>query len=329
MSTSVAISALMQAFRAATRSLSPANGKKPVASAHVSGYPGQAERVSIFSVDVEDWFHILDVPSAPKFDTWDRLPSRVERNFHRLLDLFSERQVRVSCFFLGWIAERFPHLVREAVSRGHEIASHGYDHRLVFQMTPREFYEDAARSRNVLEDIAGHPVLGYRAAGFSAVAHTPWFFEQLEAAGYVYDSSVFPAKRGHGGMVGYARRPHIVPGTELIEFPMTVSDLLGRPMCFFGGGYLRLFPEWLILREANQVLACGQPVVFYVHPREIDDQHPRLKMNLTRRFKSYVNLRQTEQKIRKILDCFPVIPFQEFLRRYAWTLRSPVRAVVG
>ena len=330
MSTSVAISALMQAVRAATRSLSPANTKKPVASDHtVPAHAASSDRVSIFSVDVEDWFHILDVPSAPTLATWDKLPSRVERNFHRLLDLFSERKVRVTCFFLGWIGERFPQLVREAISRGHEIASHGFEHRLAFQMTPEEFYDDAARSRSVLEDIGGRSVLGYRAAGFSAVERTPWFFEQLEAAGYVYDSSVFPAKRGHGGMAGYLRIPHVIPGTALIEFPMTVSDFLGRPICFFGGGYLRLFPEWLIIREANQVLGNGQPVVFYVHPREIDHQHPRLKMNLTRRFKSYVNLGQTEQKIRRILDSFPVIPFEEFLQRYSWNLPGRARALVG
>jgi polysaccharide deacetylase family protein (PEP-CTERM system associated) len=196
-------------------------------------------------------------------------------------------------------------------------------------MTPQEFYDDALRARVALEDISGRAVLGYRAAGFSAVERTPWFFERLEAAGYVYDSSVFPARRGHGGMTGFPRNPHVVKGTTLVEFPMTVSDFLGQPICFFGGGYLRLFPEWLILREAREVLGNGRPVVFYVHPREIDEHHPQLKMNLARRFKSYVNLRKTEQKIKIILDSFPVIPFEEFLQRYSWTLEGHARAVAG
>ncbi|MFZ0420452.1 MAG: XrtA system polysaccharide deacetylase [Candidatus Sulfotelmatobacter sp.] len=330
MGTSVPISNLVQAFRAASRSLTARTVKKPAASTRI--IPATLPRVdgvSIFSVDVEDWFHILGVPSVPAFSMWDKLPSRVERNFCRLLDLFSERKVHVTCFFLGWIGERYPHLVREAASRGHEIASHGYEHRLVFDMTPQEFFDDALRARIALEDISGKPVLGYRAAGFSAVEHTPWFFERLEAAGYVYDSSVFPAKRGHGGMVGFPRLPHVVEGTALVEFPMTVSDFLGQPICFFGGGYLRLFPEWLILRETRQVLANGQPVLFYIHPREIDKDHPHLRMNLARRFKSYVNLRRTEEKVKRILDSFPVISFEEFLKRNPWTLEDHARAVAG
>jgi polysaccharide deacetylase family protein (PEP-CTERM system associated) len=330
MGTSVAVSNLVQAFRAATRSLTGQSARKASASTWTIPTVNPAvESVSIFSVDVEDWFHILDVPSAPVFSTWDRLPSRVERNFCRLLDLFSERKVHVTCFFLGWIAERYPHLVREAADRGHEIASHGYEHRLVFRMTPQQFYDDALRTRIVLEDIGGKPVLGYRAAGFSAVERTPWFFERLEAAGYAYDSSVFPAKRTHGGMAGFRRSPHVVEGTSLVEFPMTVADFMGRPICFFGGGYLRLFPEWLILREARQVLANGQPLVFYIHPREIDKDHPRLRMNLARRFKSYVNLHTTEEKIKRILDAFPVISFEEFLERNPWTLEDHALAVAG
>ena len=153
----------------------------------------------IFSVDVEDWFHILDVPRAPDVASWSGLPSRVEANFRRLLDLFSAQGRYVTCFFLGWIAERFPHLVREAVARGHEIASHGYAHRLAYRMTRSEFRADALRSRLLLEDISGTPVIGYRAAGFSSTEATPWFFAELSASGYLYDSSVFPARRGHGG----------------------------------------------------------------------------------------------------------------------------------
>lgn len=270
---------------------------------------------AIFSVDVEDWFHILDVPSAPHIEDWAHLPSRVEANLRRLLDLFSEKSAHVTCFFLGWVAERFPHLVKECASRGHEVASHGWAHRLVYQMSRAEFYEDARKSRELLEEIAGAAVRGYRASGFSVTERTPWFFEELAKAGYEYDSSVFPAVRSHGGMANGQRAPYQIGlhGGKLVEVPVTVADLMGTPICFFGGGYLRLFPYWLIRKKALQVLEGGRPVVFYIHPREIDPAHPRLQMSRRRRFKSYVNLHQTESKLRRILEDFRVTTFQEFL----------------
>jgi len=270
---------------------------------------------SVFSVDVEDWFHVLDVAGAPALSSWHELPSIVEPDFRRLLDLFDEYHVRVTCFFLGWVAERYPHLVREAAAHGHEVASHGYAHRLVYQSTRQEFFEDALRARRLLEDLAGTPVLGYRSAGFSVTEKTQWFFEALVEAGYAYDSSVFPAARGHGGMSEARREPHRIttPAGNLMEFPITVSTLLGKPLCFFGGGYLRLFPSWLIRRAVRQVLAEGRPVVFYIHPREIDPSHPRIPMPLLRRFKSYVNLRTTEAKLRRILAEFPVTTFRDFM----------------
>src|SRR5579863_4223694 len=229
----------------------------------------------IFSVDVEDWFHILDVPAAPRIEEWARLPSCVEANFRRLLDLFEDANAHVTCFFLGWVADRFPHLVKECVSRGHEVASHGWAHRLVYEMSRDQFQEDARKSRELLEGLAGTRVRGYRASGFSVTEQTPWFFEELAKAGYEYDSSVFPAARSHGGMVNGQRAPYQIGlnGRKLLEVPVTVADFAGTPMCFFGGGYLRLFPYWLIRKKAQQVLDAGRPVVFYIHPREIDPGH--------------------------------------------------------
>jgi polysaccharide deacetylase family protein (PEP-CTERM system associated) len=280
---------------------------------------------SLFSVDVEDWFHILDVPSAPTISEWGSLPSRVEMNFTRLLDLFDEKNVKVTCFFLGWVGERFPNLVRDAAIRGHELASHGYGHRLVFEQTRQEFSEDVRRARGLLEDISGAPIRGYRAPGFSTTEETPWFFDVLAEAGYEYDSSVFPASRGHGGLRGGRREPHRLGFDEkLMEVPITVADFMGRPMCFFGGGYLRLFPYWLIRRMSKQVLAEGRPVVFYVHPREVDPSHPRLPMSRKRSFKSYVNLETTESKIRHILQDFPVTTFQNVISSYPGLVNAHV-----
>jgi len=267
----------------------------------------------IFSVDVEDWFHILDVPNAPDIARWSSLPSRVEANFERLLDMFSEADRQVTCFFVGWIAERFPHLVREAAARGHEIASHGYAHRLAYSMTQEEFRADAMRSRLLLEDISGGRVAGYRAPGFSSTAAITWFFAELREAGYLYDSSIFPARHGHGGSPDSPARPHLLENEALIELPASIADVGPLRMSFFGGGYLRLFPYSVIRHMGRRLMANGDPLIFYIHPREIDPQHPRISMPLHRRFKCYVNLQTTEQKVRRILRDFPVTTCRNFL----------------
>ncbi len=266
----------------------------------------------IFSVDVEDWFHILEVTSTPPLSEWDSLPSLVERNFRKLLDIFSEKRARVTCFFLGWVAEKFPHLVKEAHQRGHEIASHGYSHQLVYKMGSEKFFDDAVKSKAILENTLGLPIHGYRSSGFSVTEETPWFFDRLVEAGYRYDSSVFPARRTHGGLRTGRFAPYRM-NNGLIEFPISVKEVLGMPVCFFGGGYLRLFPYFIIRRMARRVLGDGRPVVFYVHPRETDPGHPRLPMTLSLRFRSYVNLSTTEPKIRNLLAEFGVTTFEKFI----------------
>jgi polysaccharide deacetylase family protein (PEP-CTERM system associated) len=272
----------------------------------------------ILSVDVEDWFHILDLPASPHPAQWASLPSRVERNLSSLLDLFSARGARTTCFFLGWVAERYPHLVKEAAARGHEIASHGYAHQLAYKTTRKDFLEDVRKAKEVLEQTAGVPVCGYRSPGFSCTEEVPWFFDVLAESGLRYDSSVFPAPRGHGGMRTSQLAPHVIQTQNgpLLEFPITVVRWLGRPLCLFGGGYLRLVPYPLVRAMARKVLHEGRPVVFYVHPREIDPDQPRLPMSLPRRFKCYVNLRATEAKVRQILEDFPLVTFQQFIAQH-------------
>lgn len=270
---------------------------------------------SIFTVDVEDWFHILDLEGAPGLTEWGSQPSRVEANFLRMLDMFDEHKVTVTCFVLGWVAERYPHLVKAAAERGHEIASHGFAHRLVYQMGEKAFFDDALKAKKLIEDVAGRPVLGYRAAGFSVTKDTPWFFEKLAEAGYTYDSSVFPAKRAHGGMDTGRFAPYRVrtASGDITEFPITVAGVLGKPVCFFGGGYLRLFPHWLIRTMARRVRREGRTVMYYVHPREIDMGQPRLSMGPGRRFKSYYNIAGTEAKMGKILRGEPFAPVRDYL----------------
>ena len=227
--------------------------------------------------------------------------------------------MRATCFFLGWVAEKFPQLVTEACRRGHEIASHGYGHRLAWSMTPKEFLEDLLLAKAILEQIVGRPTLGYRAAGFSVRRDIPWFFEKVVEAGYQYDSSVFPAPRAHGGMKIEKLGPHVVHTTSgrLLEFPITVKELLGRRICVFGGGYLRLAPYPLIRVMTHRVLEEGRPVLFYIHPREIDPTHPRLKMGWSRRFRSYVNLRTAERKIRRLAGSFRFTTYQDFISKQA------------
>ena len=273
----------------------------------------------ILSVDVEEWFHILDVPSTPPISAWDALPSTIEKNFRKLLELFARHQGQTTCFFLGWVANKYPHLVREASEQGHEIASHGFSHTLAYEMTAEEFYQDVKRSKEILEDISGKPVYGYRAPGFSVTNGTPWFFEALAKAGYSYDSSVFSGTRGHGGVRGARTTPHEIvteSGQRLIEFPVSMVKVISRNVCLFGGGYLRLFPWWLIRPSAKRLMKWGHPVIFYVHPREIDSDHPRLPMSRTRAFKSYVNLKTTQQKLERVLEQFHPISFQEFLKQH-------------
>ncbi len=270
---------------------------------------------SIFTVDVEDWFHILDLPSTMDISQWDAMPSHVEADYRKLLDIFDTYGAKTTCFFLGWVARNFPHLVREAAERGHEIASHGYAHRLVYTMTPRQFYDDALKARRILEDILGQRVCGFRAPGFSVTRAVPWFFEQLSAAGYTYDSSVFPASRGHGGMNTGCYAPYQLP-EGMIEFPITIVRYSRIPACLFGGGYLRLAPLPLIQSAASKVLKEGRPVIYYVHPREVNPTAPRLDMPQPRRFKCYVNVASTEVKIRALLARFPMTTFQGYIKTH-------------
>lgn len=257
----------------------------------------------VFTIDVEDWFHILEVEGTPNLSSWDILPTRLESNLRVLFDLLAAHNVSASCFTLGWVAKRFPKLLREAASLGHDIASHGFSHQLVSGLSRSQFRDDIRAAKAAIEDAIGRPVYGYRAPGFSITRETPWAFEEIVEAGYIYDSSVFPAPHGHGGIPESPRYPYLLrmASGNLIEFPVSVVDTPIGPHCCFGGGYLRLYPMWLILLMTKRVHSDGRGVIWYIHPREVDPAHPRLAMSFKRRFKSYVNLRQTVGKLEKIL----------------------------
>ncbi len=271
---------------------------------------------NLFTIDIEDWFHILDIPSAPHPDLWDRLPSRIQAHFYRLLDLLDEKQVKVTCFALAWLAKRHPTLLKEAVRRGHEIASHGCWHQLVYKMESHQFLQDIREARIRLEDTCGKAVQGYRAPGFSLTEHTPFFFDCLDQAGYKFDSSIFPCARGHGGILYDKYHPHTIrtQRSRIFEFPISTTLVCGKRVCFSGGGYFRFFPYAWIAAQIRAFNRQGFPVLIYIHPRDIDENQPRLAMNWKRRFKSYYGLRWTHSKLRRVLRDFEFTSIGEFIK---------------
>lgn len=269
--------------------------------------PRRNRPACLLTIDVEDWFHILEHRKVPERPRWDALPSRVEMNFLRLLDLLDRHQAQSTCFFLGWVARRFPHLVREAARRGHDVASHGMDHKRPVEMTRMELEVDLRTSKAMLEDISGREVDGYRAAGFALPEDTGLFFELLAKHGYRYDSSVFPARHRHGGQPDAELGPRTIetPSGSVQEYPISVLPLFGHRLCLFGGGYFRVAPFALVRRGALSVLNAGRPLVLYLHPREIDPEQPRLPLGFTRSLRAYVNLHRTEPKLNALLGEFP------------------------
>ncbi|MFN3945537.1 MAG: XrtA system polysaccharide deacetylase [Allosphingosinicella sp.] len=260
--------------------------------------------LNALSVDVEEWFQVGAFETVIARDAWDGFAPRVERCCDKVLALFDRAGVKATFFTLGWVASRHPELVRRIAAEGHELASHGWDHRRVFTLNRESFRADLARARAAIEDAAGCAVTGYRAPSFSIDARTPWAHEVLAEEGYAYSSSVAPVAHDHYGWreaPRFAFRP--VAGADLIELPVTTVELGGRRMAAGGGGFFRLLPylfsDWAIGR-VNRVEA--RPAIFYFHPWEIDPDQPRLAAApLKSRLRHYTNLSAMEPKLLKIL----------------------------
>lgn len=256
------------------------------------------------SVDVEDWFQVGAFEGVIDRADWDALPRRVEANTDAVLALFDEAGVKATFFTLGWVAERHPALIRRVAEAGHEVASHGLDHKRVFTMDADAFRADIARARKALEDASGQAVTGYRAPSFSIDARTPWAHEILAEEGYVYSSSVAPVAHDHYGWresPRFAWRP--VDGAELIELPVTTVDVAGRRMAAGGGGFFRLLPygfsNWAVDRVNR---AEARPAIFYFHPWEIDPAQPRVaNAPLKSKLRHYTNLSVMRPKLLKLL----------------------------
>jgi polysaccharide deacetylase family protein (PEP-CTERM system associated) len=273
--------------------------------------------LNAFSVDVEDWYQVSDFETVAPVPTWERFESRILRNTQRLLDLLAEFGVKGTFFILSWNAERHPQLVRQIVSGGHEIASHGYCHRLLYEQTPEAFRNDVTRSKAALEDLVGQPVLGYRAPSFSLTQASWWAIDVLLDCGFQYDSSIFPVRDRLYGIPSARRFPFVIRaegGRELVEFPMTTVHVFDRNWPLGGGGYLRLLPYHYMRWGMRRVNGEGQPALVYIHPWELDPGQPRIQVRGKRGFSThYINLHRTETKLRCLLRDFAFAPVRQVL----------------
>jgi polysaccharide deacetylase family protein (PEP-CTERM system associated) len=263
------------------------------------------EMRNVMSVDVEDWFCVHNLSRLIPYADWDKCESRVERSTGRLLDVFGRHGVEATFFVLGWVADRFPDLVREIERRGHEVATHGYSHQLLTFMQPEDFRADLQRSLVALARTTTQEVRGFRAPSFSLTKKTLWAVDILRESGIQYDSSVFPVTfHPDYGIADADLRPHRL-AEGLTELPMGVAEVLGRRVPCSGGGYFRLYPYAVtraLMRRCNQQ---GRPVMFYLHPWEADPDQPRVAgLSWSKRFRHYNNLDRTEERLEWLLNDF-------------------------
>ena len=271
----------------------------------VTDFPGVP--VNGLSVDVEDWFQVGAFETVVAREAWEGLECRVEANCERVLELFAAHGIKATFFTLGWIAERYPATIEAIAAQGHEVASHGWDHKRVFTLNPSSFADDLRRTRETLEGITGQAVTGYRAPSFSIDARNPWAHEVLVEHGYRYSSSVAPVAHDHYGWPEaprFAFRP--VAGSPLIEIPVTTAEVAGRRFAAGGGGFFRVLPYALSRWAIRQVNAReGRPAVFYFHPWEVDPEQPRVAgAPLRSRLRHYTNLSRMHGKLERLLGEF-------------------------
>jgi polysaccharide deacetylase family protein (PEP-CTERM system associated) len=268
--------------------------------------------VNALTVDFEDWYQGLEIPHTD----WNGYEDRIESCGRRLLDLYAERGVRGTFFILGSVAERHPHLVREIAARGHEIGTHGWSHTLVYRMTPPAFRAELERSIRTLEDLSGQAIVGHRAPFFSITRQSLWALEVLGDCGIRYDSSVFPVLNYRYGIEDSPRWPHAIDAGSagtLQEFPITTWRVLGRNLPVAGGAYFRIFPYAFTRLAFRSINRAGHPAVFYIHPWELDPDHPRISLPRRIALTHYVNLKATERRMRRLLTDFAFAPMKEVL----------------
>ena len=260
------------------------------------------------TVDVEDYFHVSALAPSIDRSSWASRESRVVGNTRRLLELFDRFGAKGTFFVLGWVAERYPQLVLDIAARGHEVACHGLSHRLVYEQSPEEFRQETQRAKDMLEEITGAAVLGYRAASYSIVRESLWALDILVELGFAYDSSIFPVRHDRYGIPNAERMPHrmATPGdASIVEWPLATAQVFGCTLPVAGGGYFRLLPYWLTrwgLASINR--GESRPFIFYLHPWEIDPDQPQVAASLLSRFRHYTNLDKCEARLQRLLGDF-------------------------
>ena len=288
--------------------------------------------INALTVDVEDWFQVSALQDHIRYEEWDRQESRVVQNTVRVLRIFEEYQVKATFFVLGWIAERYPEIVRTIKKYGHEVGSHGYSHKIIYENSRDEFKRDIDKSLKILQDITGEPITCYRAPSFSISRSCMWALQELSDRGIQSDSSIFPIKHDIGGMPDMPRVPFFLKfknGNRLDEFPLSTVELWGRNLPISGGGYLRLLPYWFIRNGIRRNNRLGIPVVFYFHPWELDPGQPRLDLSFTSRFRHYTNLELTEGRIHSLLREFKFSTLGQLGKTYNIDYQWPQFTVNG
>ena len=261
--------------------------------------------LNILSVDVEDYFMVSAFSHLIPFTQWGRYECRVERNTIRLLELFGRKSTKATFFILGWVAERYPQLIKEIHGRGHEVGSHGYNHRLVYEMTPQEFREDIRKTKHILEDITGKPIVSYRAPSYSITEKSFWALDILMEEGFRFDSSIYPIRHDRYGFPAYSRSTaeERRGDLSLMEVPLSTIRLFGMNIPFGGGGYFRLYPyrftTWCIDHLNNSE---NLPIVAYIHPWEIDCEQPKVRAKCLTRLRHGINIRKNERRLEALLD---------------------------
>jgi polysaccharide deacetylase family protein (PEP-CTERM system associated) len=283
--------------------------------------------INAFTVDVEDYYQVENFASVIDRAEWERFDSRILANTRRVLDLLARHQVTATFFILTWNAERLPELVHAIHSAGHEVASHGRGHHLVYEQEPDGFQADIESARSLLEELTGGPVLGYRAPSYSITSGNLWAFDRIRSAGYLYDSSVYPIRRGRYGIADAPRHPYTTAG--LVEFPMTTLRVAGFNLPAASGGYLRLFPLWVSRAAIAQLNRAGHPAVVNVHPWELDPEQPRIGGGHFGGFTHYANLDRTEARLDTLLRQFRFGTMRESLRDAGFPLTAALDGTAG
>ncbi|HEY5536957.1 MAG TPA: XrtA system polysaccharide deacetylase [Ignavibacteria bacterium] len=261
--------------------------------------------LNALSIDLEDWFCVHNLSSVIKKEDWDKCEYRVEKNSSKILDLLDKYNTKATFFVLGWIAEKSPQLIKEIENRGHEIASHGYYHTLITSLTPEEFESDLKRGVEAIKKTGvTQEILGFRAPSFTIVDKTKWALEILEKNNFKYDSSVFPVSFHPDYGIGDVPLSPYKITKGILEFPMSVALFFGKKIPFGGGGYFRLFPYFITKYLFGKVNREGRPVIFYLHPWEIDPGQPKMKLPMLNKFRHYNNLNKTEKRFDRLLNDF-------------------------